>query len=383
MSLPITYSGEAVAQPNGSQYSSNDATLTEYQSPFSAAELTGTSENMPVGDAAASYATQLVSPFSESVKSDSELELQSYAIQELLADFEDEEFSEAVEALAQEASARHAAAMTQWASDTGTPASVQTEVAQWLESVAEAADQRLATLAEQFGDRPLESFGNVEFEQFGDSMQFEAASPLDAQEDFLKKLVGKVRRWLAASRSWPRRGCPHSGNCYRWASFSSRATSRPAIAAASPQPRDRPTTRRGPAGGPPAGKTVRAQERGRAPKHRVRAQRAGDFDGSSTPALPPICWRPTKRWPKPRQPTTKRRTWCRAARMKAIQWRHSTPLAATSRRLAWRSRAGPVAHTAARLGSHVPVNVLVSGSLRGECHVVCDHAAGNADGGGP
>jgi hypothetical protein len=62
-----------------------------------------------------------------------------------------------------------------------------------LEAIAEEADRRLSTLAEHYGDRMVESLGEHELAQFGEAATGEAASPFDAQEDFLKKLMRKVK----------------------------------------------------------------------------------------------------------------------------------------------------------------------------------------------
>jgi hypothetical protein len=164
----------------------------DYHSPFAANELTGDGRTEAAPAGFATYTSELTSPFSEAAGMSSELELEHQAVESLLADFEDEDFSEALEALAQEAAVRHAAVMQQMSSDTVVQEVAATEVQQWLETVAEAADARLAAIAEQYGERTVDSLTELELEQFGDAAVGESLSPFDAQEDFLKKLVRKV-----------------------------------------------------------------------------------------------------------------------------------------------------------------------------------------------
>lgn len=164
-------------------------------SPFTSNQL------VPAGDAVSAapvaFSERLASPFSEAAGALSEGQLEHEAVEALLGELEDEEFTAALEALTQEAAARHAQALSGWSQEVaGTPSLAVTEVAQWLESVAQEADRRLQTIAERFGDRTVDSLVESEFEVFEADLSESGrpASPLDAQEDFLKKLVSKVSK---------------------------------------------------------------------------------------------------------------------------------------------------------------------------------------------
>ncbi|MHA7209547.1 hypothetical protein [Arthrobacter sp. MDT1-65] len=150
-----------------------------------------------ISAAPTAFSEGLASPFSEAAGALSEGELENEAVEALLGELEDEEFTAALEALTQEAVARHAQALSGWSQEVaGTPSLAVTEVAQWLESVAQEAGHRLQTIAERFGNRTVDSLDESEFEVFEADLSESArpTSPLDAQEDFLKKLVSKVSK---------------------------------------------------------------------------------------------------------------------------------------------------------------------------------------------
>ena len=194
MSIDTSYFENSMAPAEhlyGETPAVGETTYNEYESPFAANELTE-SQEAPAPATNLVYLSEFSSPFSESAQFDSDRELESHAVQTLLADFEDQEFAEALETLTQEASARYTGAVAQWAADATIPEVAATEVEQWLEAVAEEADHRLAALAEQYGDRTIESLSEEELDQFGDATHAETLSPFDSQEDFFKKLVRKV-----------------------------------------------------------------------------------------------------------------------------------------------------------------------------------------------
>jgi hypothetical protein len=195
MSIATTQSVETIAESNGSQYGNEDATHAEALSPFAANELIAEAPPQASENLAGAYAAQFTSPFSEAAGFESDHQLETHAAEALLADFADEGFSDALEVLTQDAAARHAAAITRWSSDETVPAAAATEIQQWLEAVAVEADHRLAGLAEQYGDRTIESLSAAELEHFGGEVMLgETLSPLDSQEGFLKALIRKVKK---------------------------------------------------------------------------------------------------------------------------------------------------------------------------------------------
>lgn len=140
------------------------------------------------------YAAYLASPFTEAAGLQSDFELEGEAVQELLAELEDEEFSEAVDRLVQEGAARYSLSLSRWAGEADASAVAEAEVEQWLGTLAEDVDRRLAELGEHYGERTVESLSEVELESLGEDLVAPDDSPLDAQEDFFGKLWRKVKK---------------------------------------------------------------------------------------------------------------------------------------------------------------------------------------------
>ncbi|HZC99994.1 MAG TPA: hypothetical protein VFA46_07325 [Actinomycetes bacterium] len=163
-------------------------------SPFAGADLTTMGEAGPTSTVA--VASALTTPFSEALASLGESDLEAEAFAALIAEFEDDEFTEALEALVNEAAARHLASTGTWSHESGAMQLAHTELEQWLETVAAEADRQLAALEAHFGDRPVDSVSESEIDAVGGSGMEHAAldSPIDAQELFFKKLLDKAKK---------------------------------------------------------------------------------------------------------------------------------------------------------------------------------------------
>lgn len=166
------------------------------RSPFASNELYGGDAGAGERwDDTAAHREALASPFREALATLGEDELEREAVRALEAELEDEEFDEALEALANDAAARHLHALSAWSGERDAAAVAEGELEQWFEQIANAVDDRLAALEERFGDRPIESLteGELRFIELPAGEADRYASPLDAQEDFLKKIFRKVR----------------------------------------------------------------------------------------------------------------------------------------------------------------------------------------------
>jgi hypothetical protein len=162
-------------------------------SPFAGAGLT-TAAEQPASTGPVVAEHQLNTPFAEPLASFDESDLEAEAYATLRAEFEDEEFAEALEALTDEVAARHLTATGSWSQESEGLRLAGAEAEQWMETVAVRADQLLAELETQFADRPATAVGEAEIDAVaGYSEQF-AAGPVDAQELFLGKLIGKVKK---------------------------------------------------------------------------------------------------------------------------------------------------------------------------------------------
>ena len=170
-----------------------ELTQASYEtSPFAAAQLSG-----PVATEAESYGAMtgpVVTPFAEAMASYDESQLQEAAYEALTAEFEDEDFAEALQALADEAAGRQLTAVGSWGQQEQAMRLSSDEAEQWMQSVAARSDQLLAELETHFGERPVQSLAPGEIEAVAGLAVpgQEQLGPLDAQELFLGKLVSKV-----------------------------------------------------------------------------------------------------------------------------------------------------------------------------------------------
>lgn len=139
------------------------------------------------------FLESLVTPFGESMAALDDHELEQEAVATLVAEFDDEEFSEALEALTNEAAARHLRGMDAWSSETAAVELAATDVEQWLEQLAGAVEGRLRELETQFGDRTIESLSEAEVESIAPDTSA-GWSPLDTQELFFKAIFKKVKK---------------------------------------------------------------------------------------------------------------------------------------------------------------------------------------------
>jgi len=163
-----------------------------YHSPFGAATLGSEGEDSEAG-ALEAYAGALESPFAEAMATTDEAGIQSLAFESLIGELEDEAFDEAIQALVDEAAARHLASTASWSSEGEAPALGAQEVEAWLESVASEADRLLEQLAERYSDRPIDAVNLAEFEAEGDRLIAEAGPLPLATEQFLRRLVKKAK----------------------------------------------------------------------------------------------------------------------------------------------------------------------------------------------
>ncbi len=158
-------------------------------SPFGAAATLAALElDRPAAPAAAG---SLVTPFAEALASFAEADLDSEARDMLRSEFEDEDFTEALEAVADEAAARHLAAVGTWSSGQEGMELSAAQAEAWVSSLAARADGLLEELETTFADRPVESLGEGEIDSFLPAGG-QVASPVDARELFLSALVKKV-----------------------------------------------------------------------------------------------------------------------------------------------------------------------------------------------
>jgi hypothetical protein len=155
---------------------------------------------------AASY-EPLVTPFDDSVSVADEHELERALVDDLRAELEDEEFDEALESLVAEAAARHLRSIDTWSSESLAHEQAASDVEQWLEQLASAVDHRLDELDGRFADRTVVSLTESEVESIApDGDDVVERGPLDAQEQFFKKLFKKVKKTVRGVGKLVKRG---------------------------------------------------------------------------------------------------------------------------------------------------------------------------------
>ena len=141
----------------------------------------------------------MLAPFSEALARFDESERQGEAFDALLAELEDEDFTEGVQALADEAAARYLTSRASWGTQEEAPNLAVGETEEWMNSLAARADLLLAEMDRQFGERAIESVSSEELEAMvaGPLSDEVPTGVADAQEQFLgalrKKIGGAVK----------------------------------------------------------------------------------------------------------------------------------------------------------------------------------------------
>lgn len=163
-------------------------------SPFAGATLEA-EPAVAAGLSEAANVESITTPFTEALASMQEVDLEAEAFEALRAEFEDEDFTEALEALANEIAARHLTAVGGWGQQAEAMHLADTEAESWMGAVAARADHLFAELEAHFGNRPVESLGPGEIESvagFAGTQQESFGTPLDSQELFFGSLIKKV-----------------------------------------------------------------------------------------------------------------------------------------------------------------------------------------------
>lgn len=166
--------------------------LSYATSPFAPASLSAGAALPVAGEVPADRV--LTSPFAEALASYDESDLEAEAFDALRAEFEDDRFLEALEALADESAARHLTAAGSWGQQAEGFQLASAEAEQWMETVAARADRLLGELEAHFGDRQVDAGTEAEIDSLAGFSGLAFESPVDAQEQFLKALVSKVKK---------------------------------------------------------------------------------------------------------------------------------------------------------------------------------------------
>jgi len=163
------------------------------ESPFATASL---AETISAGAPAMESPVGLESPFRVGFTPASEADRESEAFGELLAEFEDEQFEEAIAQLVDEAAGRHLSSGAAWSSSEAAPSMATAELQAWIAPLSYEADRMLENMADRLSGEDLDALREPEFEALFESLQPDSGVLPEAFENFLgglgnfaKKLV--------------------------------------------------------------------------------------------------------------------------------------------------------------------------------------------------
>ncbi|HEY6745865.1 MAG TPA: hypothetical protein VI357_09100 [Mycobacteriales bacterium] len=134
-----------------------------------------------------------------------EAELLAETAQETLAELEDEDFTDALEALVDEAAARHLADAGSWSVPPSDPQAHEL-LQQWIEPLAAEAERSLDTLAEQLGGIDAPGLGEGEVARLLDSAGDHGSTGNEVFDHFLGSLLRKAKNAVSGAVSLARRG---------------------------------------------------------------------------------------------------------------------------------------------------------------------------------
>ena len=287
-------------------------------------ELGSTSPFAPVGLVGGAVAAApapppgqvLQSPFAEAAVGADDGRFAAEAVEALVAELDDGEFAEALEALADEGAARHLRSVGTWSSDSEAPALATADTTQWLEQLAGETDRVLGALESHFGDRRVDSLRDGELEAVSGVTGLDGfTDPADAQQLWFGSLLKKdsisprgsrrrASRWPASSL-WDR--C--SGSC---ASSYGRCCGRSSTAPSGGTPR---RSGRWPSSSPPSSGAAARYRPATRPASRRR----------STTASPRCYPPPTTQSPRGCCPSWKRPPATRPRRPRGTAWTRPAP----------------------------------------------------------
>lgn len=195
---------DTIGGPDGPRTAARVAsTQAILSSPFALTELAAT--ETPTERSFAGTA----SPFLDGMLSDAGVDAETEMGDLLLAELEDDEFAEVLEALVNEAAARATRGPMLWNEAGGPPQLDSTDAEQWMEAVSDRAIGVIEELERHFGDRSVESIGDEEMDQILSRALpgLEAfVDPYDAQELFLKKLGKKLKKVVKGAKNLVKKG---------------------------------------------------------------------------------------------------------------------------------------------------------------------------------
>ena len=134
-----------------------------------------------------------------------EIRLLAEAAQDLLTEFEDEDFTDALEALVDEAAARHIADTASWSAPPS-PGQAQALLEQWVEPLAEHAERALDALAAAPRQHRPAPVGEYEVAQLLEAAPDYGSTGNEVFDNFLGSLLRKAKSAVRGAVSLAKRG---------------------------------------------------------------------------------------------------------------------------------------------------------------------------------
>src|SRR4051794_28101785 len=174
-------------------------TSTELVSPFA-----GLSAALPADEAPGGY-TELESPFGSGFTAEYRESADGHAA-EFLDELLDEDFSDALEALVDEAAARHVADAGAWTAQLS-PDEALLELVQWIEPLAAAAERTVDRLGERLAEVDPHTLGSRQLDELLASVEPESLGV----ESFDNFLGGLARRFMKTAGGLVSKGLAIAG----------------------------------------------------------------------------------------------------------------------------------------------------------------------------
>lgn len=177
----------------GAEKSESFERTSPLNSPFAAASLSLSAEQAQPAYPGESFSVE--SPFSEAAVWDEHMP-ESVALESLLTELEDDDFTEALEGLANEAAARHLTSSASWSSESEASSLAESEAEGWMAGVSSEAEQLIERLDEYFSGRTVESLSAGELESVGAQLLADFSPISQSMEQFLGGLIKKAGKMV-------------------------------------------------------------------------------------------------------------------------------------------------------------------------------------------
>jgi len=148
----------------------------------------------------------LDSPFRGALATDASMDREAAAFAELLAELEDSEFVDALEALVDEAAALHLMEEPSWSTPEAGQAEARSSVEQWLDPLARTAEELFTRVGDVLDRIDPHTVGEAELDRLLAEVEPEAGLLSPVFEDFLGGLVRKAKTLAKGAVSLAKKG---------------------------------------------------------------------------------------------------------------------------------------------------------------------------------